>query len=341
MSIHYLYVFPDPLNQGGGFLRKIDTSLLSAYLKRGKPDNWGNDMKKILTVLLTCLFVFFFLVIEIQANDSTKGFSLKFTGGYGTMSIGDLNVLPNATKEGAFKKPNTGFEYEGELIISLSEHFGIGIGAGYIWREEPSESTFEEDFGSYYLQSDNSYSPELSAIPIKLSVYYYFPILSRMNLFLNGGIGYYFGKLNYHRLVDSHHVFEDLDSQDVKEDSVMETKDNGMGFHGGIGLEYDFMKNLTLFIEGAGRYIQLKGWEGDIIRYVESTYDDGTTEGATETSYGTLWYYEYYPETHPDWPSYVLKIQEEKPMHSEFRNVRKAEGDLSGLSVRIGFRIKF
>ena len=312
-------------------------------------------MKKILAVLLTFLVAFFFLVMEIQAKDFPKGFSLKFTGGYGTMSIGDLNVvleyienslndwasIPAATKEGAFKKLNTGFEYEGELIISLTEHFRIGIGAGLIKREEPSEVTFELDADSYYSYSDYSYSPELSAIPIKLSVYYYFPILSRMNLFLNGGIGYYFGKLNYRRQVDSHHVFEDLDSQDVRIDSVMETKDNGIGFHGGIGFEYDVMKNLAFFVEGAGRYIKLKDWEGDILRYVESTYDNGTTEETTETSYGTLWYYEYYPETHPDWPSYVLKIQEEKPMHSEFRNVRKAEGDLSGFSLRIGLRIRF
>jgi opacity protein-like surface antigen len=301
-------------------------------------------MKKILTVLPTFLIVFFFLVMEIQAKDFPKGFSLKFTGGYGTMLIGDINVvledqensysdwasLPDATKEGEFKKLNRGFEYEGELIISLTEHFGIGIGAGYIQRAEPSKIAFELDTSVLYLNYDISYSPELSAIPIKLSIYYYFPIVSRMNLFLNGGIGYYFGKLNYRSVWDMHMVYEGWDSSDVRLDSIIETKDNGIGFHGGIGFEYDVMKNLAFFVEGAGRYIKLKDWEGDSIEYIGVTYDDGTTEGTTETSSGTLWYYEV-----------VLKIQEEKPNGSNIRNVRKAEVDFSGFSFRIGLRVKF
>jgi hypothetical protein len=310
-------------------------------------------MKKTLTVLSTFLVVVFFLVIEIQAKDFPKGFSLKFTGGYGTMSIGDLNVviedlensyndwasLPDATKEGEFKKLNTGFEYEGELIISFSEHFGIGIGAGFIKREEPSKVTFELD-GEPYLYYDISCNPELSAIPIKLSIYYYIPILSRMNLFLNGGIGYYFGKLNYRSVWDAHMVYEGWDSSDVRSASVIETKDNGIGFHGGIGFEYNVIKNLAFFVEGVGRYAMLKDWEGDSIEYIEFS-SGGPTEETTETSSGTLWYYEYYPETSPDSPSYVLKIQEEKPMHPNYRNVRKAEGDLSGFSLRIGLRISF
>jgi hypothetical protein len=126
----------------------------------------------------------------------------------------------------------------------------------------------------------------------------------------------------------------------VKLDSIIETKDNGIGFHGGIGFEYDVMKNLAFFVEGAGRYVKLKDWKGDSTEYIEFS-SGGPTEKTTETSSGTLWYYEYYPETHPDWPSYVLKIQEEKPVHSDYRNVRKAEVELSGFSFRIGFRVKF
>jgi opacity protein-like surface antigen len=186
--------------------------------------------------------------------------------------------LSDATKEGEFKKLNSGFEYEGELIISLSEHFGIGIGAGYIKREEPSDVTFELD-GEPYLYYDISYNPELSAIPIKLSFYYYIPIVPKMNFFLNGGIGCYFGKLNYRRVWDMHMVYEGWDSSDVILDTVIETKDNGMGFHGGIGFEYDVMKNLALFIEGAARYVKLKDWEGDVVEYIRVTHDDGTTEG--------------------------------------------------------------
>jgi hypothetical protein len=271
------------------------------------------------------------------------------------MSIGDINLvqehlessyndwasLPDATKEGEFKKLDTGFEYEGELILKLSEHFGIGIGAGFIRREEPSEVAFDLVTGDLDLYYDFSISPKLRAIPIKLSAYYYIPVLSRMNLFLSGGIGFYFGKIDYRRLWESEELYEGWEYYERKEETVIEAKDSGIGLHGGIGFEYDVMRYLAFFIEGTGRYVKLKDWEGDVIEYIGITYDDGTTEGTTETITGTLWYYEYYPETSPDSPSYILKMQKEKPSGSKIRNARKAEMDLSGFSFRIGFKVKF
>ena len=52
-------------------------------------------MKRKLISLSTMIFAFFFLTCTGigQAQDFIKGFSLKFTGGYGTMATGDYNTV--------------------------------------------------------------------------------------------------------------------------------------------------------------------------------------------------------------------------------------------------------
>jgi len=203
--------------------------------------------------ILPIIFVTFFFPSGIC---HAQKISFKITGGYGTMSIRDINAvqehmessydewasLPDATKQGEFKKLNTGFEYEGELIVDLTEHLAIGIGAGFIRREKPSDVVFELDTGDLYLHYDFFISPELSAIPIKLSILYSFPVFSRMNLFLNGGVGYYFARLDYRRRWQSEELYEGWEYYERKEETTIKAKDRGIGFHVGIGFEYDVKK---------------------------------------------------------------------------------------------------
>ena len=103
-------------------------------------------------IFLSILALTFFCFVAIcQAQDSNKRFSLKLTAGYGSMAVGDINAmlegqenlfshfasLTGATKEGQFKELNRGYEYEGEFVINITEHFALGIGAGYILRGKP------------------------------------------------------------------------------------------------------------------------------------------------------------------------------------------------------------
>jgi hypothetical protein len=143
-----------------------------------------------------------------QAQDSNKRFRFKLTVGYGSMAIGDINAVlksqenffsylaSGGTKDGEFKELNKGFEFEGEYIIDISEHFGLGIGAGYILRKEQSKVSL------CFMSS--SHNHKISAIPIKVTAYYSAPIASKLNFYLSGGIGYYIGKINYNTLWEEH-----------------------------------------------------------------------------------------------------------------------------------------
>ena len=169
-----------------------------------------------------------------------------------------------------------------------------------------------------------------AAIPVKLSAYYFFPIRSRMKLYLKGGIGCYFGNLTYDTKLIAKIIFIDIPAWEKS----VNVKDKTIGLDGGIGFEYDVLKNIGLFVEGAARYAKLKDWKGDEI-YIDA-------EGQTDNISGTLWFCEtlheqtgiYYPD---------FKVSRDKPSSDggSHRNIRKAEIDFSGFSLRFGLRIKF
>lgn len=297
-------------------------------------------MKRSLSLFSILVLTYLFLATVCQAQDSNKRFSFKLTVGYGSMAVGDLNAVIESTekyfslyeseKEGGLKELGRGLEYEGELIVDITEHFGFGIGAGYITREEQSKVSW----GSI----SSSHHHEIRAVPIKLTAYYSTPIASRLNFYLSGGIGYYIGKIDYNTLWEWQIWFDDFIFENKTETDI-ETKDNVLGFHGGFGVEYNVAKDIAIFIEGTARYAKISDWKGD-----QTSKSFGEIYEKTS---GILWYYEYpyfffyYPEPDPDKYFSDLIIGEEKPNFEYIRNARKAEGDFSGFSLRAGIKIKF
>jgi len=300
-------------------------------------------MERKLIALSTMAFVFFFFTSTGigQAQDSTKGFSLKITGGCGTMATGDYNafgkdfeqylddLIPlieswngfQVSRTGEFKKINMGSEFEGEIIMDLSGTFGIGFGVGYVSRSSDSKMGLSiDDLGSL----SYSIEPTISFTPINLSLYLFPPVAPAMDVYLYGGFGYYMGKFT---------AISKMVTDGYWEKSESELKDKGLGFHAGAGLEFNVAPKVAVFIEGKGRYCKLKSWEGD------STLTD--SDGWTGSESGTMWYYEARDYDTGKWYS-TIALQEDKPSEdNDIRNIREFEANLSGISLRIGIRIKF
>jgi len=275
-------------------------------------------MKRKLSILTTIIFVLFALTGMSQAKD----FSLKLTGGYGTMTVGDYNSF--GEKQGEFKSLKWGVEGEGEIIFKLPAGLGIGIGVGYIQRSNESDLGVTIPLlGEFNL----NLQPDLTAIPINLSAYYFTPGVVPLKLFAYGGVGYYFGKIN--------HIFRvDMSPPAYWEQTEGDIKGQGFGFHGGAGLEFNFIPKVSFFVEGRARYCKLTSWEGD-----ETSRD---SDGATDSQSGTLWYFEALDTNFGtgQWFS-ALTLSDTQPAGAEVRNVRKYEADLSGFILRVGIRIKF
>ena len=127
----------------------------------------------------------FFLVPGLNQAGQKKGFELKFTGGMSYMLLGDWNdfmkgwtdyhndvaIDRGSTMEGEFKSIRWGLDFDVDVIIYSNPRFGITIGSGYISGKKGAD-------GDKMIQTQPNetlklnHDMEISAIPVKLGVYY-------------------------------------------------------------------------------------------------------------------------------------------------------------------------
>jgi hypothetical protein len=109
-------------------------------------------------------------------------------------------------------------------------------------------------------------------------------------------------------------------------------KANAIGFHGGLGFEFDLSPNVALFIEARGRYAKLGGFEGDLTA--------SASGGASDHASGKLYYWEGLGMTTVFYP--MIQVVPTAPTpSSSTRNVREAKVDFSGGTALGGIVIKF
>lgn len=160
------------------------------------------------------------------------------------------------------------------------------------------------------------------------SVVLYFPVAARLNAFVRAGIGYYIGKSQYT-------VRQDEKIGDVSfawETVKGESSANAFGFHGGLGLEFNFSEKVSFFLEGIGKHAVLKNWD------VETQYSHYQGESFKET--GTWYYYEEYEGMTGKYYKNI-GVHNQEPSAWYLRNVREAKISYSGISFRTGIKISF
>lgn len=291
-------------------------------------------MKRKLTLLTIMAFIFFALSGAAQAQ-LFKEYSFKFSGGYGDIAVGDYNPLAESlnaqwndtaalyglSPEGEFDKQDIGYEYEGELTLSLSENFAIGIGGGYIKRHKISEVTVSAPG----LSIEGVLDPKTTsyAIPV-INAYYFLPVASSVNIFLTAGGAYYQSTTRTTYRIET----QVLGADPVIERTEIECKKGSFGVHGAVGLDVDVLPNFSFFVEGRARYAKMPEWKSMLGGRF------GLTAGAV------LYSIEKFDETTGKWYKSVdLSVTE--PTGSDIRNAEEFEVDLSGICLRLGIRIKF
>jgi hypothetical protein len=181
------------------------------------------------------------------------------------------------------------------------------------------------------------------------------------DFFITGGAGYYIGKLDatqiyvndydlqedYYDSSDTY-LFSYLDRVTYEGTKIYETTANTIGYHAGAGLDIKFSPNMSLVIEGNYRYAKLSDWEGnatddydsyEIYGYSGSFIEESRT--VNEKFEGKLWYYES-ADSFSGITMAQIDLFEEKPTADDStRNIRPAEINLNGFSVRAGIKITF
>jgi len=302
------------------------------------------NIKKTLAVLFSFSLFVPFLHPE-QENPFRRRLSLKLTGGGGFALIGSVNrslgLLNNndtfkdlrahdpESISGELRGLNNWLaDWEVELRMDLSPKITIGIAtsAPFHRREESSLSyaMFEDGKRGPRIKT-LLYRPEAKvSMPIKLNFYYSRRYWKKPKLTLTAGIGYYPARLSQYSSVWIDNAFWS-DYLEVKAKFPI-------GVHGGVSLEYPVLKNLFLVMDIQARYVFLDNLQGrEELR--------GSDGGIIYETNGRLYSYEF---GNSDIPAFydVLAIFETLEKALEYAGrVRNATLDLTGVILRVGFRV--
>lgn len=274
-----------------------------------------------------------------HADSAIKGFSLKLGGGIGTWSGGDINdfftdfnlrmnntagLIVGAGVDGKINKLNIGPDFEGEFIIELPKNFAVGIGIGYMVRTRDDTT----EISLYDVSESIGIETRFTAVPITLNGYFNLPLGTKTKVYFKAGVGYYLGKSTYFVRQEA----RILGLTPVWQEDEGDASSNAFGFQGGMGIEFMLSKSVALFFEMAGRYANLKSWEG------QNRYNDYL--GASESESVDWFYAEEYDGPTRKWYR-TVQIIDEEPSGEDIRNVRKAEISYSGMVLRLGIKITF
>jgi len=291
------------------------------------------------------LGLFFFLValtdFGISADDTKfkPGFHLKLTGGLYQAAIGDMNNHLRSMNDyyrryyqsegsGEIRTLHWSDEWQLELLWDASSKIRWGLAANYARLK--NESTF---FGAYIqdyrIDHEIIFRPQIDVVaPVKLSLYYSIYSNRKINILVHSGVGVYSAKMKEEKIKNFIYpgggVYFDNRSWSV-------TSKPSLGWHGGISAEYGIARNLAFTAELQGRYLKMNDLRGS----VEYTTNFGTGWPIVEG--GSLHFFamgeDYYDLDIP-LPAHAMVYG--LPQYLE----RKAVLDLSGLSFRVGIRVR-
>ncbi len=288
---------------------------------------------KLSRFLAVCVLALFPLAIVLPnaAYGSNISFSLKLYGGLNYLSGGDLNTglqglndydgrnfwFFGLTKTGGDYNPvHLGANFGGDLIIQITPAIGIGIGAGYLQGSRESMITYGP------VSAGDNTTAKVSAVPLRLGVYCTLPAGKIININFNAGLSYYLARMSFDIRSYGGTSWTQYSAQ---------ADGGGLGFQGGMAIEFKVAPALSLFLEGQGRYASLGGFDG--------TLDVTNNFGGHLSQSGKLYFYELttlYLGTYPG-----ILVLNTQPSGSAFSDVREAGIDFSGFSAVAGIIIHF
>ena len=145
-----------------------------------------------------------------------------------------------------------------ELVYQMNPNFGISLGTGYISRGiSGSLGRFTFPQGSS-LSGHFSYNPLLNSriYPVCVSAIWSYPVMLGGEIYVLGGLGYYFGKISC-IVTNFDHNLVDPEGRWNYFDWLYESHFHSLGYHGGIGFTYEIANQFAFFIEAIYRIVNI------------------------------------------------------------------------------------
>ncbi|MFO7734339.1 MAG: hypothetical protein R6X21_11920 [Candidatus Aminicenantes bacterium] len=282
--------------------------------------------------------------IFLHPSDQGIKISLRIYSGYSYLSAGDINEGVQGLLEAErwnytpywaiSESSNTlhgGTDFGADLIIHFNDHLGLSIGAGMIHSSGSSSHLRTAEYDDRY-SALVTHVTELSALPIRVGLFFTRQLTGRISLTASGGISYYAPvTFKYTRRSD---YYSPPPYNDTWETTSIGAHKNSLGFQGGLGAEFKVMSKIRLFVEAQGRYARFSeisnAWRKSvwswhpIVEAVSGSLYVRQFTGGSELTFSEIIVYEMVPDVVPSTEWY-----------------RPAKLDLSGFCLLAGFRIGF
>jgi len=304
---------------------------LSGYIHKTDVEDMGEDIQAEPTQQE--------LIFGEKSKKANNGFPLSFylSGNYRFVNGADLNpwidryedIYSDANDYFTWPRLESLPEINFEIIYSISEYFGFGLGMGYLFFPNVDANYgWEQADGDY---SDYTRDIEMNALFFSGNLYGTIPIGNSFAFNLTAGGDFYLGK--YSQILDSDWDYWNFTSiiiwpwiitiythevgNTVRDE---DTTCNTFGFHVGGSFDIKISPNIAFVVGGIYRLIKFKNFYGTYnYKNLNSSYTDNY-EG-----------YLYYNTEDP-----YIRLYEDAPTGADWR---KAVLDLSGFAIQVGIRI--
>jgi len=210
-----------------------------------------------------------------------------------------------------------GIDFEAELILSFSRWIKLGLSAGYGYGFLDEEATLltVNQAGVLY---ERARPTKVSTYPFLVSGYFNIPLGRKFNAYLRAGVG----------AIQARYIAREAQKMDAERRYTYTSYDYAKSrrptYLGGLGFSYSFDETLGFFFEAALRSARVNGFAGENLNIKN----------------GILYSFEESLPQAGFWrPS--MHVRYEAPQGDSVRNVREAEVDFSGYSIKIGLILKF
>jgi len=255
----------------------------------------------------------------------TKTFGFSILAGANYAAVGDLNTGARGLVdyyaaglgtqgEGGVAGLHLTYILSAEASYNLMPGLYLTVGADYF----SGRRTSRVDFAADDLPDAIITRPRVQAIPVKVGIAYY-PL---PYLYAKGTLQYLFAKVNYLYRFERGTFWREWQG---------DAKASGLGAGAAFGGEWEFYPGLFLAGEAEFRFARIGGFTGKDI----STNSDG--ESYSEQ--GTLYYFQGRAGSREDFP--LVFIRSDIPTEADVSGPREAKVNFSGMSLKVGIRIRF
>ncbi len=293
-----------------------------------------------------------------QEREGTAGgrsksrFSLRLNGGLSLPDTGDINGMIRSYGEGtariqelgqtssiSWKEIKSVPEASLELRYELSKRVSVGFEGGFVHKKFPGTWSFEADLTDVDILQELRFDDSFDIIPVVISGYYYFH-RGRLDMYLKGGLGMYFGRYELNEAAEQDNYYHEEGYEGEYHRTITDhgvAHGASLGLHSGLGMEWRISGGLGLNIEALFRKCSIKNWDG----YLDRSILENERSGELSSSSATAYVFNQHINLGFHETSYFVGdgVRVDRVELYDIGNGKPADIRLDGISIKIGIRV--